>query len=34
MPQHENEARARAELMFKVREFQKADARTLLLGHC
>ena len=26
MPEHENEARARAELMFKLREFQKADA--------
>jgi hypothetical protein len=26
MPQHENEVRARAERMFKVRELQKADA--------
>jgi hypothetical protein len=26
MPQHENAARARAERMFKLREFQKADA--------
>jgi hypothetical protein len=26
MPEHENEARARAERMFKLREFQKADA--------
>jgi hypothetical protein len=26
MPQHENEDRARAERMFKVREHQKADA--------
>jgi len=25
MPQHENEVRARAERMFKLREFQKAD---------
>jgi hypothetical protein len=26
MPEHENEARARAERMFKLREFQKGDA--------